>query len=210
MATLTDEGYFEYLFDIRMKLIAFSSLILQKGQISYIRNIAVELRILLIDKSKRKCLLKEIENILNINICVGVKYSIKEKIEKGILQESFLEGLRFNQTNSVVNWFNVDERTSEIISLLEALNRKEELFINGIYFSYKELIETVSDKMGGAHIDHTVSDEKLIPHSQNILIGGMTPSDKAILDTCQSSIELINKIETFIHDHKETEFIRKQ
>jgi len=209
MATITDNEYLEQLFDIRKKLVSFSSSIIEKNEITYIRDISVKLRILLIDKSGRKCLLKEIENILKIDIFVAIKYSLKEKIAKGLLPSSFSDGLIFNQTNSVATWFNIDQRTSEIISIFEALNRKEELVIDNKEFSYKELIETVADKMGGAHVDKTIDDEKLIPHNNNLLIGGMTASDRAIFDTCKTTIELINQIDKFIKNSEETNFIKR-
>lgn len=208
MVTITDNEYLEQLFDIRKKLISFYDLIIEKNEITYIRDISIKLRILLIDKSGRKCLLKEIENILKIDIFVAIRYSLKEKVTKGLLPYSFLNGLIFNQTNSVADWFSIDQRTSEIISIFEALNRKEELVIDNKEFSYKELIETVADKMGGAHIDKTIDDEKLIPHNKFLLIGGMTVSDRAIFDTCKTIIELINQIEVFINDSKETNFIK--
>lgn len=191
-------------------MILFCDLIQKEGEISYIVDISLKLRILLIDKSGAKCLLKEIEDILNINIFVGIIYSTKEKVSKGLLPSSLLDGLRISQINSVVTWFDLNQRTCEIISIFDALNRKEELVIDNKEFSYKDLIETVSDKMGGAHIDKLVSDDKLIPHRNDFLIGGMSMSDRAIFDTCKAAIELINKIETFIEDGKETNFILKK
>ncbi len=96
---------------------------------SYTRDMSTKLRILLIDKSGRKCLLREIKEILGIEILVAIKYSMKEKIARGLLPASLADGLVLNQTSSVVNWFNIDERTCAIIPILDAIERKEELII---------------------------------------------------------------------------------
>ena len=208
MATLTNEGYLGYLFDIGDKLTDFTILVEQQGKINHINTISTDLRILFIDKSGKKCLIKEIEEILNIKIFVAIKYSIQEKVTKGLLPASLAEGLRVNQTNSVATWFDINQKTCEVVPILDALNRQEELFINDVHYSYKTLIETVADKLGGAHIDRNISDEKLMPHTKEILIGGTTMSDRAILDTCRSAINLINKIKEFVQDGKESDFIK--
>ena len=108
----------------------------------------------------------------------------------------------------MATWFDINQKTCEVVPILDALNRQEELFINDVHYSYKTLIETVADKLGGAHIDRNISDEKLMPHTKEILIGGTTMSDRAILDTCRSAINLINKIKEFVQDGKESDFIK--
>ncbi len=63
--------------------------------------------------------------------------------------------------------------------------------------------------MGGAHVDRTVNDELLKPHNQAILWAGLTSADKAIFDTAKAAIKLIDLIEKYKSDQKETDFIRK-
>jgi hypothetical protein len=209
MATLTKEGYFANLMHIREVLINELKHLDEKQDMFYVAEIAIKLRILYIDKSGTEALLKTIEKLYGFKINVLVGLSIEEKVKKGILSESLSKGLIFNQTNSVISWFGGGHGPKDIVSIFDAINKNNEIKINNNNYSYKDIIETVADKMGGAHIDEKISDQKLIPFFNDILIGGLSPAFRAIYDTARSSIVLINIIESCVSSGTENEFLTK-
>lgn len=204
MAKLTKEAYLSHLNDINSSLEDFLRFI-DSGKTFYIRDISLKLRILYCKKSRTEPLVKKIQDLYGFIINVLVKYSIKTKVEKGVMSESLLNGLVVQQINSVNGWF---ESGNELVSIFDAINKKDEVLLEGKLYSYKEIFENIADKMGGAHIDESVADEKLAPHSKNLLIGGLSIADRAVYDTARATIILIRHINTFIVNNKETHFIK--
>ena len=201
MAKLTDKGYLNELADIRLKLDDFIEQI-KSGKTSYIRDVALKLRVLYCDKSGTKALLREILNRNSLSVSVMICHSIKEMVEMGKLPESLAEGLVFNQTNSVITWF---ERGHEVTDPFAALERKE-ILISGIEYSYREVIEVTADKMA-AHIDSSIPDNHLNLHEKNILIGGLPIAQRAIFDTARTSILLIDALIDRIENKTAYDFI---
>lgn len=205
MATLTREGYLANLLHIREVLIDELDNLNKKQNTFYIAEIAIKLRILFLDKSDTEALLKTIENLYGFKINVLVGSSLSEDIEKG---PSLVESLVFNQINSVVSWFGGGHGNKEKVSIFEGINKKE-IIINKNQFSYKDIIEIIADKMGGAHIDKSIPDEKLIPFFNDILVGGLSPAFRAIYDLANASIMLINMIENYIYSPFDSQFLIK-
>lgn len=210
MATLTKEGYLANLVHIREVLINELKHIEEKQDMFYVAEIAIKLRILYLDKSGTESLLKTIEKLYGFKINVLVRLSIEEQIKRGFLPETLADGLVMSQINSVIGWFGSDHGHKDMISIFEAINKKDEIKINDNYFSYKDIIETISDKMGGAHIDKNISNEKLIPFFNDILIGNLSPAFRVIYDTARISVILINMIEQFIYTPYDNEFLLKE
>jgi len=204
MVTVTKEGYFEELLDIKNKLIDFIELI-NNEKTTYYKDLALKLRILYIYKSGTKSLIKTISELFYIKIFVFINLNMHEKIEKGLMPRSLAEGLVFEQINSVVRWF---ESGNEFVDVFDAIN-KQEVLINGTRYSYKELIEYAADKMGGAHLDKKHDETHLDMHSDSMLIGGLPIAQRAIYDTARASINLITLIEEYIRDNKQSKFICK-
>lgn len=204
MVTVTKEGYFEELLDIKNKLDDFIELI-NSGKTTYYKDIALKLRILYIYKSGTKSLIKTISELFNINFHVFIKLNMHEKIEKGLMPKSLGDGLVFEQINSVVGWFEIG---NEFVDVFDAINKKEVL-INGQRHSYKELIEYAADKMGGAHLDKKHDATHLSMHSESLLIGGLPIAQRAIYDTAKASVKLISLIEEYIQNGKQSKFVVK-
>lgn len=202
MVTVTKEGYFEELLDIKNKLIDFTKLI-NSGKTTYYKDLALKLRILYIYKSGTKSLIKTISELFNIKICVFIKLNMYEKIEKGLMPKSLGEGLIFEQINSVIGWFDSGD---ELVDIFDALN-KQEVLIDNKRYTYRELIEYAADKMGGAHLDKKHDKTHLDMHSDSLLIGGLPVAQRAIYDTAIASINLISYIEENIRDSKQSKFI---
>lgn len=209
MATLTKEGYLANLIHIREVLINELNHLNEKQDMFYVAEIAIKLRILYIDKSGTEALLKTIEKLYGFKINVLVGLSIEEQIKKGFLPESLSDGLIMNQINSVISWFGNGHGHKDMIAIFDAINKRDEIKIEDKYYSYKDIIETVADKMGGAHIDKNISDDKLIPFFNDIFIGGLSPAFRAIYDTSRTSIILINMIEQYISSPFESRFLIK-
>lgn len=203
MANLSKEGYIQEMIDVRNKLIDFLEKV-NTGNLSYIKEISLKLRILYCFKSDTKSLIKEISDLYNFDLLVYVTYNTQELVDKGLLSNSLEKGLIMEQINSVVCWF---ERGNELVDIFTAIN-KEEVLINGQRHSYKRIFEVVADKMGGAHIDKKVNDEDLILHSNQILIGGLTIAQRAIYDTAKASIKLIDIILKYIKSNEANCFIK--
>jgi hypothetical protein len=206
MTTLKKEDYLAELNDIKDKLTDFLNQI-QSGKPTYFKDVSLKLRILYCDKSRKKSLLKIIQQFYKFKAFVIIKHSLAEKVRKGKLPESLLEGLVFEQLNSVVGWF---EFGDEFVPVFDAINKKDEILIQNKFYSYTEIFEAIADKMGGAHIDSTIPDEMLIPHSNNLLVGGFSVAHRATFDTAKASIMLIGLIDDYIKTKKETDFIKRE
>ncbi|MEO8331944.1 MAG: hypothetical protein ABI479_05885 [Gallionella sp.] len=202
MANMTLEGYLAELKDIKQKLSDFLDMV-DKGNLSYFKDISLKLRVLYCDKSGTDALLKVISGLFNFDIVVFVSNTIKEKVKMWRLPASLMDGLVFNQRNSVVRWF---ERGDEEISIFRALERKEVLYGNEQH-SYKEIIEVAADRMT-AHIDKTIKDKDAVLHDENFLIGGLTVAQRAIIDTARSTIILLDMILSFVEDGKQYRHLR--
>jgi hypothetical protein len=207
-ATLIKEGYLANLIHIKDVLISELKHIDEKQNMSNVAEIAIKLRILYLDKGG-KALLKTVEELYGFKINVLVGLSIEEKIKRNLLPESLANGLLIEQINSVISWFGGGHGYKEKVSIFDAINKSDEIKINDNFYSYKDIIETVADKMGGAHIDKNISDQKLFPFSNDILIGGLSPAFRAIYDTANASIVLINMIEKYIDSPFDNDFLIK-
>lgn len=203
MADLTLAGYLGELFDLRDKLRDFVARV-GEGKTSYYKEIAIKLRILLCQKSRTEPLLSAVERQLGMQVVVAVRYSVQERIDKGLLPASSGEGLVFEQINSVATWF---EQGHEIVPILAALERKE-ILIEGERHSYREVIEVAADKMGGAHVDRKVKDHDLVLHSESLLIGGLPVAQRALFDTARACITLVDAIEDATANRKQFPFLR--
>ena len=203
MAKLSASEYLRELFDLRDKLRDFVGHVAD-GKFTYYKEIALKLRILLCRKSRRDPLLTEIERRLNMRVVVEVRYTIEERVDKGLLPATLLNGLAFEQVNSVVTWF---EKTGyEILPLLQALERKE-ILIAGERHSYREVIEVAADKLGGAHVDGEVKDRDLSLHGEDLLIGGLPVAQRALFDTARACIRLIDAIEDGVKNRTQHWFL---
>lgn len=207
MAYLTKEGYLASLIHIREVLINEIKHLDENQDLFYISEIAIKLRILYLKKSRTESLLRTIEDFYYFKIKVLVGLSIREQIERGFLSGSLADGMVMNQVNSVASWFREGHGHKELVSIFEAINKEDEIIIGEEHFSYKDIIETVADKMGGAHIDEKIPDKKLIPFFNDILIGGLSPAFRTIYDVANASIILINMIEQYISSPFKSEFL---
>lgn len=207
-AILTKEGYLVSLMHIRDVLINELKNINEKQDTFYAAEIAIKLRILYLDMGG-KALLKAIEELYGFKINVLVGLSIKEKIKRNLFPESFTDGLLMNQVNSVISWFGGGHGYKDKVSIFYAINKNDEIKIKDNFYSYKNIIEIVANKMGGAHIDKNISDQKLFPFSNDILIGGLSPAIRAIYDTANTSVFLINMIEKYIDSPFDNDFLIK-
>lgn len=204
MAILTKENYLEELNDIKVKLKDFISKV-EGGNFSYIKEIALKLRILYCNKSGTGPLLKTIMELYGFSINVVIHFSVEELVQKGMLSESLAQGLQKN-INSPITWF---ERGHELLPIFEAVDRKKDVFLDGNYYNYKDIFENITDKMGGAHLDKSIPNEKLIPHSKDILLGGLSVAERTVYDMARISVELINIINGYLKNGEQSDFIKK-
>jgi hypothetical protein len=206
MAELTNEGYLNCLCDIKMKLTNFIALV-EHGMKSYFPDIAGKLRILYCYKSGTESLIKTISDLYNLEIKVCVLYTFKEKAEKGKLP-AFIRNAQplYHQVNSAMNWFHPEE-SDEIVSIIDAINRKEILYL-GEEYSCKRIIEVVADKMGGMHFDKHVNDIDLALHGKEIRIGNFSVAEMTLHSVAIASIELIDMIEYVISSGVSNEFVK--
>lgn len=204
MTILEKEDYFDELRDIKSKLSDFLDQI-RGGNLSYFKDLSLKLRILYCNKSGTKALLTTIQQLYGFNIFVLVKWSMTEKVKRGLLPQSILEGLAVEQINSVAGWF---DRGHEMVPIMDAVNKSDEILIQNKYYSYRDIFEAIADKMGGAHIDSSVPDNMLIPHSKNLLVLGLSIAQRAAFDTARTSIMLIDLISEYIETGEENIFIK--
>ncbi|MCF6455166.1 hypothetical protein L1076_26665 [Vibrio sp. MMG022] len=202
--SLTNEWYIQELLDIQNKLKDYMELMGQ-GKLTYYKDISLKLRLLFMYKSGTKSLIRTINELNDIEIKVYVSYSTKEQVEKGLLPASFLDGLAFEQVNSVIGWF---ESGNKLVDIFDAINRKEVL-VDGQYLSYKEIIEYSADKLGGAHLDKKQDVTQLSLHSNSLLLGGLPPAQRAIYDTARASVHLIDLIFDSVNNGQYSKFVRK-
>ncbi len=94
MANITPEGYLAELNDIKQKLSDFIEMV-NKGNLSYFKDISLRLRVLYCDKSGTPALLKIISDLFRFDVVVFISYTIKEKVEMGRLPPSLAERLVF-------------------------------------------------------------------------------------------------------------------
>lgn len=204
MANLTKEGYLHHLLDIKEKLHDFLQLV-NNGKYTYIRDVCLKLRILYISKSREASLLESIQKEFDFKFSVFKSYSISEHIIRGTLPRDFPKPDTEIFTG-VSRWFT---QTDEMIPLLEAFEKNGTILINGYFFSLKNIIEVIADKMGGAHIDKKIKDIDLIPHAENFLIGNLTIANNIAYIVANQTILLIEHIEKFIETETESIFIKK-
>jgi hypothetical protein len=202
VAKRTPEGYLTEMEDIRHKLSDFLEQI-EKGKVSYFKDIALKLRVLYFDKSGTPALLKVISDLFKFNIVVLISLTLKERVKKGQLPASLADGLVFEQVNSAIMWL---ERGDEEMNVFDAIKRKEVLY-GGEYHSYKEIIEVVADKMT-AHIDKTIKDKDVALHKENLLIGGLPVAQRAIIDTARTTITLLDTILSNVRNGKQSPHLR--
>lgn len=194
MATRTNAGYLEELWDLRLKLNDFVDFV-NAGKATYFKDIALKLRVLYFDKSGTKALLKEVLDRHSIKVKVRVHDTVLEAIEKGLLPSSLADGLVVNISNTSISWFKLSGQGA-IVSPFTALERKD-ILIHEHTYSYKEVIEVVSDRMA-AHVDETISDGHLRLHEMLLPLGSLPIAQQAIIDIARTSIELIDNLQEHI------------
>jgi hypothetical protein len=203
--SLSKEDYFNELQDIKKKLKDFVKLI-ENGDLSYYKDLSLKLRIFYIYKSGTKSLLKTLSELYNFEVKVYISYSSSDKAKKDPKFKSLADALIFEQVNSVVSWF---ESGDEFIDIFDAIHNRE-ILIDNKYLSYKELIEYIADKMGGAHIDKKIDEKYKFMTSKSFIIGGLPIAQRAIFDTSIATIKLISYIEEYITKNRESKFILKK
>lgn len=202
MANINDLGYLKELFEQRSKILDFLEMINQ-GRIEYYKELALKLRVLYIDKSRRKSLLRVISDRFAIDLYVWTRRALHDSVKNNQNTQEILKNVLFIQTNSVATWF---IKGAEFISPFDALER-EDLFLRGKYYSYRSVIEVVADKQA-AHIDEDFPDDHFLMQKDNIVLLDLPISLRAIYDTAIATIELINKIEKFLCSGVENPHIR--
>lgn len=201
MAQLSNESYLVHLKDIKNKLTDFLELV-NLGKLEYLKEIALKHRILYMNKSGTEGLFKKIQKIHRFEFRVWVSATLVEAIDNGELSESLRPVMMFH--NGVYSWL---DKGKQQINIIEAFEKNAQIIINEHSFSFKKIIETVADKMGGAHIDEKVSDKDLILHSNNFLIGNLNIASRVIYDTTCVTIDIINIIINYIEKDEKSEFI---
>tara|TARA_R100000501_G_C2565655_1_gene74533 strand:+ start:241 stop:534 length:294 start_codon:yes stop_codon:yes gene_type:complete len=94
-----------------------------------------------------------------------------------------------------------------MLNIVEAFNKEDQIQVGKYSFSFKKIIETVADQMGGAHIDKKVKDSDLILHSNDFLFGNLNVAERVIYDTSRKCIQAIEEIERYIESNNESTFI---
>ena len=202
MTTLSNEELLRELLGIKSKLKKFNDQI-EQGDLSWVEELSVKLRIIYLDKSGRKSLLKIISDRYSFEVRVYVRRSLRDRM-KGILSEETLSSMSRTQLNSAIKWFVGGEA---LVSIYTAIENKDEVIIGGNTFSYKDLIEIRAEKMGGAHVDETVAEHMLLPQDQTFTIGGLSHEIRALHDLASRTVELINMVDKFVKDRKSTTFV---
>ena len=206
MAELQKDGYIYELIDVKNKLKDFIELI-NKDKFSYFKEIAVKLRMLYSDVNRiekssdntYKSLLKIISEFLNIEIKVYTKsYSLIQKFKDNNIPLPI-----FLVNSAAATWF---DRGDELTDINIAIT-KELIYYNGEEYSFTELFRIVSDKLGGCHIDRYVSDNIIKLYTEQFYVAGNQILVKSILDMAAASIKLIEIVEDFTKNSKESEFI---
>ncbi len=209
MAEFKKEGYIFELFDLKNKLNNFIEYIKQ-GESTYIKEVAVKLRMLYSDVNRisqspnnaQKSLIEIIAELFNIKIEVYTKsFSIIQRMkEKGIP----LPTIRVE--SAAATWF---ERGDTLTDIKAALS-KELIYYYGREYSFTELFRIVADKLGGCHIDKFVDDNVIKLYSEQLYISGSQVLIKSMLDMAIALVKLIEMIEEFINNGKESRFVKKK
>jgi len=201
MATLTKEDYLLELIDIALKLTDYSNLVKQ-GNDSYFKEMALKLRLLYIDKSRTKSLLRKVSGAHKLSILVWVIDTPEEQVAKGEMSPEMAASIILSLTNSVLTWF---DSGSFQVDPFTALDRID-ILLDDEQYSYREIIEVVADKKV-AHIDSTYPDRIL--KLDEMVAMNLSGVHRVIFDTSETSIILINAICDCINNNAEYEFIER-
>lgn len=184
---------------------------------TFIKDLSWYLRNLYCDKSWTKSFLYRVCNRYNIQILVKNQISLEQKIERGLLnkEEAQLlkwleEGILLSHNSSAFFWFN-DNKSSyyDYIDLLSVIEYPWEIFINWMYYSYKQWIEIVADKFD-AHIDDKINEKDFnYLESLWIMIWWFTWPEKIIFDLTEATIKLLDIIINYIENWITTNYIKE-
>ncbi len=202
MIELKLEDYISHLTSIQRKLVFFLASYNQ-GNHDLIVDLALKLRILYINKSGTKALFLTIEKHLNIELKVWIRKSFDEELRKKGL-EQLINQYSFAYNNEIDFWL---ENGTNKISLIEAFNRPKAIKIGEHYYSAKELVEIVADKLGGAHIQSKLNDRCLTPQTRSILFGDLNTYEFFIIQTTDQTIKIIDSLLNFIQTRIYSELI---
>ena len=197
MASLTKDNYFAELLDIKEKISDFLVLI-QNGKINYFKELSAKLRIFYCDKSGKSSFLKILQKNFLFEAFV-LTSDLMDEFNK-------MSNLQFSLNNNAISWFDFGNK---FIPVLESINQNN-IFYSGNYHSYKIIIEVMSEKMGGVHIDSKIKDEDLVLHCPSFLIGNLPTAKRALYDLAKGTLKLMEYIIDYIKLDKESDFIRKK
>lgn len=199
--TLTD--YLHALVSIKEKLISFKTMVIN-GNSSYLEDLSLKLRILYIKKSGTDPLFKTVFKLLKMDFQVWVSESLDEEMTrkgKTITSKDF----SFFINNEIQMWF---QHGYKKVNLIEALERINVLKINDEFYSSKQIIEIMSDRLGGAHFDSKLKDRDILPFIKSISIGENNLATHFIISATEQTITAITMIEEFIITGEENEYIK--
>ena len=195
MAERTKDDYLYELEEVRDKLVDYIDL-MNQGKINYYKDAALKLRVLYCYKSGTPSLLKKVSDLFGFEFYVYIQISPQEL---GIFKNPPI----FEFNNSVLSWL---DRGKQGALIFDAIKRHEIQVVDR-KFSYKEIIEVVADKMV-AHIDPKIDDGHLELHSQQVLLFNLPIAQRAIYDTANTSIKVINIISDYIRHGTQSKFIK--
>ena len=143
MAEFQKNGYVYELLDIRNKLKDFIEHV-NKGDVSFIKEIAIKLRLLYsdvnnVEKKTQKSLFKIISGLFNIEISVYTKSTntLQKLKDKGIPLPKMIIN------SATATWFETGDKLTEINSAIS----KEMVYFNGENYSFTELFRNIADKL---------------------------------------------------------------
>lgn len=102
MANTTDQQYYNHLLDIKEKMEDFLSKV-DNGKKTYLIDLALKMRILLIRKSGTNPLFQSIMEKFNFRLNVFFKESMIEAIKNGSLPSSLLDKMIISYSNNAMN-----------------------------------------------------------------------------------------------------------
>ena len=106
-------------------------------------------------------------------------------------------------------WFS-DLPKKNMAPILEVFNSTEiSIKFGDNLFSFKDIIEDLGDKFGGAHIDEKIDRKKLLVFSNSIIIRGFNINSSVTLCTGKSLLIAIEKIIKFIETGVVDDFLVK-
>jgi len=174
------------------------------GDKSRIADSMLQLRKLYLDKGG-KSVLKLTQDRFNFTFTVFDFPTLFEEFENDpdFLKETKNSLLHYIHGNHI-SWLDNGERTKP---LLEVLNKK--IFITtGTEFSAKDIIEIIADKMGGAHFDENIPDEKLKLFTTIAMFGEVNQTIQLIESMINTSILILDILLNYLLFGVKTVYIK--